>query len=179
VSLSASLRAEGPREILEPNLSPVDIDWELNCLRDATRQALHYWQSLCGGRRMPRRSELRPAAMRSFISHVNLVDVVRSSPAAPDDYIVTLEGHHAHEIYGAVAHRRLDEILPPHLEQRWRNGFSLVRQVERPVRFSSTMNAGGRSWLAGESLMAPLGEEGRGVEALFVVLVTWSVQGRA
>lgn len=175
MSLNACLRAERPPPILEPKLAPIAIDWDLEFTREPTQRGHAYWKSLCNGRAMPRRGDLRPSAMRSFLPHVNLVDVVRGAPGRPADYLVTLQGQHAHEIYGAVAQRKLSDVLPPHLETRWRNGFGLVCATARPVRFSSNMEAGGKAWLAGEALMAPLGDD-ESVHALFVVFVTWQLR---
>jgi hypothetical protein len=107
---------------------------------------------------------------------VNLIDIVREFSGGPADYVVTLEGQYLREIYGPVAHRRLHEVLPTHVEQRWRRGFEAACQAARPVRFSSSMFAGGNSLLHGEVLIAPLGDETQGVEALFVVIATWPAQ---
>lgn len=174
--MNASLQTKRPREILDPKLSPVAIDPALDCVSTPARQALDYWRSLCtGGRPMPRRRELSPFAMRGFLAHINLVDVVRDAEGRVVDYVLTLQGQHTHEIYGAVANRKLEEVLPPHLVERWRRGFALVCQVARPIRFSSGMDAGGKTWLAGEALVAPLGEAGR-IEALYVVFASWNAQ---
>jgi hypothetical protein len=41
------------------------------------------------------------------------------------------------------------------------------------------MSAGGKSWLAGEAVVAPLGEEARGVETLFVIFASWPAHAPA
>jgi hypothetical protein len=179
VSLAASIRSDQPRQILEPALSPLAVDWDLGFRREPTQKALAYWDFLCAGRKMPRRPELSPHSMREFLPHVNLVDLVLERADAPVDYIVSLQGQHAHQIFGPVAHRRLNEVLPPHIEQRWRLIFGLASRAARPVRWSSRMLAGGKSWLEGEVLVAPLGDECLGVESLFLVFATWFAQDEA
>jgi hypothetical protein len=179
LSLAASLRSDPPPQILEPLLLPLAVDWDLRFLREATQKAFAYWDLLRAGREMPRRQELSPHSMRDFLPHVNLVDLVRERADAPVDYIVSLEGQHAHQIFGPVAHRKLNEVLPPHIEQRWRVIFGLSSQSARPVRCFSRMLAGGNSWLEGEVFVAPLGDERLGVESLFLVFATWSAQDAA
>jgi hypothetical protein len=179
MSLAACLRSEQPRQIFETALSPVNVDWNMRFEREPVKSAFEYWTSLCNGRSMPRRRELSPYRMRAFLPHVNLVQVIRECLAGPTDYIMTLEGQHAHEIYGAVAHRKLHEALPPALEERWRRGFGLALEVARPVRFFSTVHVGGEPRLQGEVLVAPLGDEIAGVEALFVVFAAWQVSADA
>jgi hypothetical protein len=179
VSLAACVRSDQPRQILEPALSPVTVDWDLDFAREPLRKALGYWVSLCKDRTMPRRQELNPYRMRAFLPHVNLVQVVRESPGKPVDYIMTLEGQHTHEVYGAVGRRRLHEVLPPAIEERWRRGFGLVLEAARPARFSSSMHVGGKPWLQGEALVAPLGDEINGIEAFFAVFASWPAPGIA
>lgn len=174
MSLSASLRAIPPREVLQPKFAPVAVDWQLECTSKPARQALDYWKMICGERAMPRRQALSPFAMRGFLQHVNLVDIVRDGDGRVTDYVMTLEGQHTHEVFGAVARKKLDEALPPHLVQRWRNGFGLVCEVVRPVRFFSSMDVGGKAWLAGEALIAPLGDNDI-IEALYVAFASWPV----
>jgi hypothetical protein len=152
------------------------VDRDLRFTREPTRKAFAYWETLCKGRKMPRRQELSPHSMREFLPHVNLVDLVRERADAPVDYIVSLEGQHAHQIFGPVAHRKLHEVLPAHVEQRWRFIFGAASQAARPMRFSSRMIAGGQTWIEGEVLVAPLGDEFLGVEALFLVFATWTAQ---
>ena len=173
MSLGAFLRSERPRQILAPTLSPVTIDWNLGFVRETTKSAYAYWLSLCNGRKMPRRQELSPSRMRGFLQHVTLVSIVRDQPDGAMDFMVTLQGQHTHDIYGPVAHRRLHEVLPAHLEQRWRDGLELAAESARPVRLSSRMSADGKSWLAGEVLIAPLGDDNQGVEGLFAALASW------
>jgi hypothetical protein len=177
VSLGTFLRSERPREILGPTLSPVTVDWNLGFVSETAKSGLAYWASLCSGRKMPGRQELSPSRMRGFLQHVTLVNVVRESQGGAMDFVVTLQGQHNQDIYGPVAHRRLRDALPAHLEQRWRDGLELATNAARPVRLSSRMSVDGKSWLAGEVLIAPLGDERHGVEALFAVLASWPEHG--
>src|SRR5436309_11449465 len=60
----------------QPELWPVTADWDLQFARAPVQKAIAYWNSLLRGRKMPARHELTPRAMKNFIPHVNLVDVV-------------------------------------------------------------------------------------------------------
>jgi hypothetical protein len=176
VSYAAPLAPSQQRAILDPTLAPLVLDWDLQFSRQPTQRACAYWHSLCGDRKMPRRHELSPAQMREFLQNVNLIDVVCDPSEAPPDFRVSLQGQHGTEVYGQVANRQLEEVLPPHVVKRWREAFLTCFQAARPVRFCSKMLIGGRVWIEGEALLAPLGDDKMGVQSLFVVLVSWQAE---
>ena len=93
------------------------------------------------------------------------------------DFRISLQGQHGTEIYGQVANRRLDDALPPHVVKRWREVFLICFQAAQPVRFTSQMLIGGKAWLEGEALLAPLGDNEARVQSLFVVFVSWQAEG--
>ena len=156
-------------------LSPIEVDWELAFLRPATRKGFEYWQSLSDGRSMPGRHELRPRAMRDFLDHVNLVEVVADLHRG-FDYVIGLQGPHARDVFGDMAGRRLDAIMRPVLAQRWRTSFDLSRNAAAPVRLFTRASTVGKNWLACEALLAPLGESGGRVNALFWVFASWRAE---
>ena len=158
-------------QLQDPELWPITVDWELDFLRAPTRQALAYWRALAGGRRMPARSELSPRAMKNFIAFTNLIDVTNVREDRRD-YMVSLQSGHSRDVLGDVKGRRLCDIFPPTLEQRWRECFDLPSDSQSPVRLLTRASTQNKNWLACEVLLAPLGESQR-VQALFWVLVSW------
>lgn len=167
------------RPIVDPTLAPLVIDWDLQFTRQPTQRACAYWMSLCADRKMPRRQELSPARMREFLPNVNLIDIVCDASGAIPDFRVSLQGQHGTDIYGQVANRALEEVLPPHVVQRWRQAFLTCFRAGQPVRFCSKLLIGGKAWLEGEAFLAPLGDDETGVHSLFVVFVSWQAEGSA
>ena len=159
---------------LDPDseLSPVTVDWELGFLRPEGRRALDYWRSICNGRALPGRHELRPRAMQKFLEHVNLVDIVADGSRG-FDYVIGLQGTHARDVFGHMAGRRLDAMMPTRLAERWRASFDLARNAAAPVRLFTRASTMGKHWLACEALLAPLGETEVRIDALFWVFVSW------
>jgi hypothetical protein len=154
-------------------LWPVAIDWDLAFTRPQMRRACAYWQSLCDGRRMPARRELNPRAMKEFLPYVNLVNFERRDGSAYD-YIVTLQCNHARDILGNVENKRLSDVLPSAIEQRWRSSFDLTRLNAAPVRLTTRASTLAKNWLSCEILLAPLGQNEE-VEAIFWTFVTWPI----
>jgi hypothetical protein len=170
MSGTASFQALASEPHPDTARAPITVDWKLGFARAPTRLGLAYWQSLCGSRTMPRRDELKPQPMRSYLAHVNLIDV-KTDDAARADYMVSLQGQHAQAVFGCIAHKKLDEALPAHIAERWRNCFDIVHEAARPVRFASRIASGSKLWLDSESLLAPLGAER--IDSLFLVFVSW------
>jgi hypothetical protein len=104
-----------------------------------------------------------------------VVDVVPDSAHA-FEYLVSLQGQHAHEVLGPVAGRRLGEILSDSLAQRWRGCFELSRSAAAPVRLLTRASTRFRNWLACEALLAPLGDGAGEVQGLFWVFASWQVE---
>lgn len=158
----------------EASFAPITVDWDLDFIKPVPKKALAYWRSLCTGRKMPQRHELKPKPMRDFLSHINLVDIIRAADGSFVDYSVSLQGQHALDTYGPVMQRKLGQVLPPSIEARWRRCFGTACQAARPVRFHSRVMCGGKLWVEAEVLMAPLGDETRGIDSLFATFVSWT-----
>lgn len=112
--------------------------------------------------------------MREFLTHVNLVDLWPQSEGGAVDYNVTLQGSHGLELFGHLAHRRLDACLSEVTARRLRECLDHARESARPLRISSGVTAGDRYWLEAECLFAPLGDEAGRVSSILWVLVTWN-----
>jgi hypothetical protein len=164
---------------LQPGVHPdgmlarITVDWDLGFKRAPTKLVLAYWRSLCGGRAMPQRREINPRPIRSFLRHVNLIDI-RTEAAGRVDYIVSLQGQHAQEVFGPIAHRNIGDSLPAQIAQRWRYCFDIACNAGCPVRVASSIAAGSKLWLDSESLLAPLGQ-GTDIDTLLLVFDSWPV----
>jgi hypothetical protein len=158
----------------ESELTPIEVDWRLAFTQPATNKGLFYWRTICGGRSMPSRRDLSPRAMRDFLTHANVVDVIQDSLHF-FDYVVSLQSQHACEVLGNVAGRRLGDIMSEALAQRWRSCFDLSRSAAVPVRLVTRASTQARNWLACEALLAPLGD-GESVQALFWVFAAWRAE---
>src|SRR5690349_17592185 len=100
-------------------LTPVYYDWSLAFEHETTRNGLAYWNERRGTQSIPLFKDLRPRGMKDFIANVSVIESrVRGDGSA--EYSVRLTGERVRERYGTVAHRKLQEFLPPEMERRWR-----------------------------------------------------------
>jgi hypothetical protein len=153
-------------------LPPIEVDWSLGFLNSATSTALAYWQTRRGDRELPTRDDIRPSAMRTFLPNIALLEPLGPS-AMPDDYLVRLAGSFIEQTFGRIGGRKLSEFLSPVFQQRWRRSFDMARFSRRPLRTSGRIAFQNKTWLMGETLVAPLGEEGEPVGMLLVAFAAW------
>jgi len=165
--LVMNVRVRDPKQL---SLPPVTMDWTLDFASGELKQAVAYWKSRCGERRYPARVDLNPKDMVRFLKHVMLVDVQHMS-ATSRAYRIRLAGTSVEQVYGPITGHQIDEALPPVISDRWRECFDAVATANRPLRLTGRVGFEYMTWLQGEVLVAPLGEEGNPISMIFVVFV--------
>jgi hypothetical protein len=152
-------------------LPPFVIDRSATFTRPATIQALEYWRSVKGDRAMPARADISPAALRGVLPQIGLVDL-----PGPDDrptaYVIRLAGDAITRVFGTLTGKPIDQILPPHILERWIACFDAARADAAPVRAASRIAFQNKTWLQAEVLLAPLGQAGQ-VSMLFAAVDVW------
>jgi hypothetical protein len=152
-------------------LPPFVIDRSLSFTRPATIKALEYWRSRKGDRVMPSRADISPAALRGVLPQIALVDVPGAGDP-PTAYVIRLAGDAIIQVYGPLTGKPIDQILPPAILERWIACFDAARTGAAPIRVASRVAYQGKSWLQGEVLLAPLGQDDR-VTMLFAAMDIW------
>jgi hypothetical protein len=166
---SENIDQRGGRELF-----PFVIDRNLRFTRPTAAKALEYWRSVKGDRAMPSRADISPAALRSILPQIALVDV----PAAgdpPTAYVVRLAGDAIVQVYGTLTGKPLDQILPPDILARWVACFDTVRTGAEPVGVTSRVSFQNKTWLQAEVFIAPLGQDDR-VCMLFGTVDVWPIE---
>ena len=120
---------------------------------------------------MPAFADLKVRGMKEFVANSGLIDVLPLQ-AGTFDYSVRLTGEKIRERYGAIAHRKLSEFLPPNMERRWRRALDLVRVEKAPLRVHGRMSYENRTWLYQETLLAPL-SRADGMIGVFLLVTAW------
>ena len=157
-----------------PNLGApaVGVDLTLQFRHPALIKGLAYWRSRCHGTTMPKRDDINPSAMKGFLAHVALIEVPEPSDAT-GDYVIRVAGSEVERVFGPLNGKRLREAIPPVFAARWRSGYDHVVQSRAPIRFTGQVTYGGKVWLVGETLMAPLGDNAV-VRMIFCAFGAWS-----
>lgn len=156
-----------PENSLVPvELPRVEYDPTLTFLHTKVIDAFAYWNACRGLRPLPRRADLDPVAMRSFIAHVALFDVRRKGDGSVD-YFVRLAGTRVEDVFGSRGRRMLTEGLAPEIVSRWRQPVDRVLETGRPLRTRSRVAFQNQTWIDGEALHAPLGESPTAPDMIF------------
>ena len=122
---------------------------------------------------MPARGELKPRGMLEFLTYVNVVEVRTDCDSALVEYEVALQATHARNVFGPLAHGKLETGLSEVTARRRRYCFDLVTNSARSVRISARVTGGGKFWLDSECLLAPLGNDPERVTAIMWVFASW------
>jgi len=70
--------------------------------------------------------------------------------------------------------KRVQEFLPPLIEERWRTVFNPVRARKEPVKATTQIAFKDMRWLRTEMLVALLADAGGGVAMLLICFASWS-----
>jgi hypothetical protein len=147
------------------------MDWTLDFANGELKQAMVYWKSRCGERTYPARADLNPRDMGRFLKHVALIHVHHMSVALRA-YRIRLAGTYIEQVFGPISGHQIDEVLPPAISNRWQKCFDAVATANRPLRLTGRVGFEHKSWLEGEVLLAPLGDEGCPITMIFVAFVS-------
>lgn len=130
---------------------------------------LQYWQSLCHGGMLPRRTDLDPLAIRSLLPHVYLIDVLPTEIPDRWQFRVRLLGEKHVEVYGpGLVGRVIDDVFPAAVAAEFNRLYAAVARRRTPI-----VNRGRVSWLRNkefleyEGLHAPLTGDGRSIDGIF------------
>jgi hypothetical protein len=133
------------------------------------REALDTWQRLRGERLMPSRADMTPRAMRGFLKHLALLEVLEegrdfrfrvSGDVVNIQQVMTLQG---------LSTSDWDARLPG-FGAHMRRVYQRVVRRRSPLAYSGLyLRAADQHTFSHESLMAPLGDDGETVDHLIVV----------
>ena len=131
------------------------------------RDAYAYWSKVTGTRPMPKRTELSPAGMKTFLSIVSLAEMDRSDGRVR--WRVRLQGSDMDRIVGPMTGHFIDEMIPSELLPRWTMPIQLVLDYWKPFRFVSEIQLPHREPGVMDSLLAPLSSNGTDFDMVFGV----------
>lgn len=134
----------------------------------ALRKFFTYWDTVRGGRAMPRRCDIDPIDMpRDVLPHVVLLDVVRE----PLDFRYRLAGTIVVERSGFELKGRLVSELPITRPAELYAEFAKVERDGRPRHSEFSYRARHDEYRNVERLIAPLSDDGRSIGQLIGVAV--------
>jgi hypothetical protein len=96
---------------------------------------------------------------------------VRHVSATKRTYRIRLAGTHVEKVFGSISGHRIDQVLPAAIAARWQQCLDTVVEADRPLRLTGRAGFENKSWLVGEVLLAPLGDEARPVSMILAVFV--------
>lgn len=149
---------------------PMRVDADLAFAAVSTRSALAVWREKAACRRMPSRGDMTPRALKTFLTEVVLLDVVREATRVR--FRGRLTGTDVARFYGQGAGGFVDESAPYPACERWPALMMLALDIGGPVRITGRVDFRQQTYLVSEVLMAPLGVNPEIPDAIFIVANT-------
>src|SRR5271155_1371775 len=128
-------------------------------------RALALWQEKAVGREIPSRRDMGARALKAFLPHVTIVDVVGEGAARR--YRFRLLGTAVADLFGNLTGKFVDEAIVSPFRERWSAIMSATLDAGAPLRFFGRVEYNNRDYLSLELLLAPLSDES--AEAILLV----------
>jgi hypothetical protein len=142
-----------------------DIDPDLTIRNNLLIEAMEYWRTLQGDRRMPSHDDIDPMKVpRHLLPHLELVDVI---PGPIRRLRWRLIGTHITAAVNRDATGQyFDEYYFGDVFTAISGPFDWVIENRQPLRWSGTSGFAGMNWQSFESVLFPLSRGGETVEMI-------------
>jgi len=152
-----------------PGLTSIDFVPVTELQHRAVRLGFDYWQSQCGARKFPGRTQIRPNQIASALSHFSLIKVWDGG----SDYEVRIAGDAMNYAYRAPLNGRLISDIAtdlPLMAARWRRIFEEIIATGLPlaVRTHAGHDLPETNFSDSEAVFLPLGESDDAVDHLLL-----------
>jgi hypothetical protein len=143
------------------------LAFELPMLQDC----LAAWTKAAAGKALPLRADMTPRRMKSFLTNVVILDVVRDG--AKTRFRVRVIGSETQRVLGGKAGDFLDDRVEEPFGTRWQKLLKVVLELKAPVRCYGTVDFHNQTYLDAEGFVAPLAGDdgGEPVAVVFVQFV--------
>ena len=146
---------------------PHRVDPTLAFQAPQLREALSVWRDAAKGRAIPCRVDMTPKAMKGFLRHLAIVDVV--SEPKPTRYRLRISGTEIERTLGHLPSGFLEDIVPEPFRSRWQVVLDLALATKEPLRVFGRMEFRERAYLSAEIFLGALGIYPESPSAVLIV----------
>jgi hypothetical protein len=127
-----------------------------------------WWDQLRGAAPFPRRADLSPQALKPFLSHIQLLEVIDGGR----DFRVRIYGTHWVDLTGwDFTNCTLSQVINPAIRDKWMSIYIRVVTEKAARCLTTNLNNVGRDFLYVEELLLPFARSGEAVEFLLAAIV--------
>lgn len=160
-----SAAAQYNRQMEQTN-APGRCDPELAFDTPQLVKLLSVWRDKSHGRDMPARRDLNARALKDFLPHIILTDVLVRSERRR--YRIRLTGTAISTLLGDHTGKFVDEAVISPFRERWNAAFDLAAEAGEPVRLHGRLEYRDQHYLLMEILLAPLASSDGSLESILV-----------
>jgi hypothetical protein len=146
---------------------PHRIDPTLSFQAPQLREALTVWRDAAKGRLIPCKVDMTPKAMKGFLRHLVIVDVVREPKATR--FRLRISGTEIERALGHLPNGFLEDVVPEPILSRWRGVLDLALNTRCPMRVFGQVEFRERTYLSAELFLGALGIYPEAPSAILIV----------
>ncbi len=146
---------------------PHRVDPTLSFEAKPLREALAVWRDAAKGRVLPCRVDMTPKAMKGFLRHTAIVDVVYEPKSTR--YRLRISGTEIERVLGHLPSGFLEDVIPEPHRARWQAVLDLALATKGPLRVFGRMEFRERAYLNAEIFLGALGIYPEAPSAVLVV----------
>lgn len=149
------------------SLPPIALDAELDFNHPELKEALVYWRKKAAGRVMPLLSDILPEEIPRLLPYLSLFEIRRAGGVF--ELFPRLAAPKMEDVFGPIHRKPLHTVLAPEVLQRWEGATRTVIEMGVPLRGTGEVLHEGKSFIAGELLLAPLSHTGDEIDMIFLL----------
>jgi hypothetical protein len=146
---------------------PHRVDPSLSFEAQPLRDALAAWRGAAKGRLIPCRVDMTPKAMKRFLRHIAIFDVVPEFKATR--YRLRISGTEIERFLGHLPNGFLEDVVPDPYRSRWQAVLDLALSVKKPIRVFGRVEFRERAYLSAEIFLGALGLYPEAPSAILIV----------
>ncbi len=147
---------------------PHRVDPTLSFHAPQLREALEVWRNAAKGRTIPCRVDMTPKAMKGFLRHLAIVDVVPSPGGTR--FRLRISGTEVERMLGHLPMDFLEAVVPEPYLSRWQGVLNLALEMRSPIRIFGQVEFRNRAYLGAEIFLGALGLYADSPSAILVVV---------
>lgn len=142
----------------------ITTSWDVSEAKDSRlKRVFDYWQSRCGDRVMPSRSDIDPTEIPDLLSFIALVDVLDN----PRDFRIRLVGTSIRDIAGTeMTGKVIADVFPPAFHAEVFKHWNEIVDRKTPKVASGRHWVSDRSHIKWEGILLPLSSDGATVNMM-------------
>lgn len=129
---------------------------------------LDYFDEKTGGKRMPRRADLRPMELKDLLPEIGLLEPIYGDDGQIMDADINLLGSRLDEFYGSMTGKRVNEFPQARVSVRIIQACRQCADLKKPIVVKAETLSDTKDFLGITVLYVPMSADGLSIDRIFL-----------